>query len=185
MKIEVKPLEFPDVLYIRTKRLIDARGFFTETYSRRDFADAGIECSFVQDNHSYSASKGTVRGLHFQSAPHAQAKLVRVVRGSVLDVVVDIRRSSSTFGRWISLKLSSEDGEQIFVPAGYAHGFCTLENDTEVAYKVSAFYTPEHDHGIRWNDPALAIDWPVTEESAILSEKDRNLPLLKDSRHLA
>jgi dTDP-4-dehydrorhamnose 3,5-epimerase len=179
--IDLTPLTFPDVLLIRTKRFGDARGFFTETYNRQRFAGAGIDYEFVQDNHSMSAERGTVRGLHFQVPPFAQAKLVRVTRGAIVDVIVDVRRQSPTFGKWISVKITAEGGEQILLPEGYAHGFCTLEPNTEVIYKVSCYYSPEHELGIRWNDPALGIAWPVAGAEAVLSDRDSRHPLLKDS----
>jgi len=158
----------------------DARGWFSETWRQDVWAEAGIGVDFVQDNESFSAAKGTIRGLHFQLAPAAQAKLVRVVRGSILDVAVDIRPGSSTFGQHIAVELSAAEGQQLFIPAGFAHGFCTLEADTHIAYKVSAYYSPEHDRGIRWNDPDLAINWPVNEDEATLSEKDRGQKSLKE-----
>ncbi len=158
----------------------DERGFFSETWSRQTFAAAGIDCDFVQDNHSLSRLKGTVRGLHFQTPPFAQAKLVRVVRGAILDVAVDLRRGSPTFGQHAAVELSAESWHQFFIPQGFAHGFCTLQADTEVLYKVSAPYSPEHDRGLKWNDEALAIDWPVSADEAILSAKDRMHPRLAD-----
>jgi dTDP-4-dehydrorhamnose 3,5-epimerase len=178
MKLDIVSLDFPDVKVIRTARISDARGFFAETYVHRDFAGVGVADEFVQDNQSFSVSAGTVRGLHFQIPPFAQAKLVRVLRGRVLDVVVDLRRSSATFGKHITVELSAEDGDQLYVPIGFAHGFCTLVPDTEVFYKVSNVYSPTHDSGLNWSDPALGIHWPVSKSQAILSEKDRALPLL-------
>ncbi|UVF22031.1 dTDP-4-dehydrorhamnose 3,5-epimerase [Microvirga terrae] len=178
--MKVEPTVLPDVRVVSPQRIGDRRGFFSETYNRQRFTDAGIDVEFVQDNHSLSASAGTVRGLHFQSVPFAQAKLVRVVRGRILDVVVDIRRSSPTFGKHIAVELSAENGLQLFVPIGFAHGFCTLEPDTEIVYKVSAYYSSAHDHGMRWNDPSLGIDWPVAPADAVLSDKDRGQPLLAD-----
>jgi len=158
----------------------DARGFFSETWNRAAFAAIGIDCDFVQDNHSLSRRKGTVRGLHFQTPPFAQAKLVRVTRGAVLDVAVDIRHGSPTFGQHVTVELSAENWRQLFVPEGFAHGFCTLQPDTEVLYKVSAPYAPDHDKGLLWNDPALAIDWRVSADDAVVSDKDRAHPLLAD-----
>jgi len=158
----------------------DARGFFSETWSRTAFAAIGIDCDFVQDNHSLSHVKGTVRGLHFQTPPFAQAKLVRVARGAVFDVAVDIRQGSPNFGRHVAVKLSAENWYQLFVPPGFAHGFCTLQPDTEVLYKVSAAYAPAHDKGLLWNDPALAIDWPVKADEAMVSDKDRAQPPLAE-----
>jgi dTDP-4-dehydrorhamnose 3,5-epimerase len=178
--LEVKPLELKEVLLITPKRFGDRRGYFSETYNKNTFSEAGITLEFVQDNHSTSAETGTIRGLHFQKAPKAQAKLVRVVRGSVFDVAVDIRKSSPTFGKWVSAVLTAERGEQIFVPVGYAHGYCTLEPDTEVIYKVSEFYAPDHELAIRWDDPAIGISWPL-KGAPVLSPKDEISPLLKDS----
>ena len=166
----------PAVKLIRPRRHADARGVFAETYSARVLRSAGITATFVQDNHSISSQKGTVRGLHFQIPPHAQAKLVRVVRGAILDVAVDLRHGSPTFGRHVAAVLTAGDWSTLFVPEGFAHGFCTLEPDTEVVYKASTYYAPTHDRGVRWNAPALGIDWPVTEATATLSEKDRSQP---------
>ena len=178
MKIE--RLDIPDVLLLTPQRHGDHRGFFSETYNKRVMADAGILLNFVQDNHSQSVAKGTLRGLHFQIPPMAQHKLVRVVCGSVLDVAVDIREGSPTFGRYVSAVISAEAGKQILVPVGFAHGFCTLEPNTELLYKVTDYYSAEHDRGIRWNDTSLAIEWPVGEAEAVLSGKDMELPVLKD-----
>jgi len=149
----------------------DERGFFLETYSRKEFEQAGIVAEFVQDNHSMSGQKGVLRGLHFQRPPVSQAKLVRVTKGSVYDVIVDLRKNSKTFGRWQGFELSSGNFNMLFVPKGFAHGFCTLENETEFIYKVDEFYSPEKDSGIAWNDRTLSIDWPIQEP--ILSEKDK------------
>lgn len=162
------------------KRFADERGFFCETYARARFGEIGIPTEFVQDNYSLSYRRGVVRGLHFQTPPFAQAKLVRAGRGSFLDVVVDIRHGSPTFGRHITVQLDADAGTQIYIPDGFAHGFCTLEPNTEIIYKVSAPYAPEHDGGLAWDDPALAIDWPVRHSEAILSAKDRLLPRLQD-----
>ncbi|MCB8818944.1 dTDP-4-dehydrorhamnose 3,5-epimerase [Microvirga rosea] len=178
--IEVEPTELQDVKIISTKTFADARGVFIETYNHSSFAAAGIGETFVQDNFSLSIHKGTVRGLHFQLPPFGQAKLVRVGRGRILDVVVDLRRGSSTFGKHVAVELSAANRLQIFVPVGFAHGFCTLEPDTEVHYKVSAPYSPAHDRGLAWDDPALAIAWPVAAEQAILSDKDTRHPRLAD-----
>lgn len=178
--IDVTRLELDGVLIVTPKRFGDRRGFFSETYNRSVFAKAGVALEFVQDNHSLSAEAGTVRGLHFQVAPKAQAKLVRVARGAIFDVVVDVRKSSPGFGKWTSATITAERGEQIFIPAGYAHGFCTLEPDTEVLYKVSDYYSPEHEVGIFWDDPAIGIRWPL-QGKALLSVKDEKNPLLKDT----
>ena len=154
--------------------------FSLEVYSRRALAEAGIDIEFVQDNHSLSAEKGTVRGLHFQTPPFAQDKLVRVVRGSVFDVAVDLRRDSPTYGRYVSVVLSAATWNQLLVPVGFGHGFMTLEPDTEVIYKVSEYYAPEHDKGLLWNDPAFCIQWPIPEDEAVLSDKDRRHPRLAE-----
>jgi dTDP-4-dehydrorhamnose 3,5-epimerase len=168
----------PAVKLIRPRRHADSRGVFAETYSARALRANGIGVNFVQDNHSISLRKGTVRGLHCQIPPYAQAKLVRVVRGAILDVAVDLRHGSPTFGRHVAAVLTAEDWSTLFVPEGFAHGFCTLEPETEVVYKASAHYAPTYDRGVRWNDPGLGIDWPVPDDAAILSEKDRGLPPL-------
>lgn len=161
-------------------KFVDHRGYFSETYNETEFKKAGVYGRYVQDNQSLSVAKGAVRGLHFQIQPFAQDKLIRVISGSILDVAVDIRRDSPTFGQHVTAVLSAENGQQIFVPAGFAHGFCTLEPNTEVFYKVTNYYSPEHDRGIIWNDPDIGIDWPVTPEEAILSDKDRDNPRLGD-----
>ena len=178
MKLDVSPLSIPAVKLIRTTRFSDQRGYFAETYVHRDFAAAGLINDFIQDNQSASIAKGTVRGLHFQTSPFAQAKLIRVLRGKILDVAVDLRRSSSSYGKHIAVELDAKAGDQLLVPAGFAHGFCTLEDHTEVFYKVDAVYSPAHDCGVNWADPALAIHWPVMERQAILSDKDRTWPPL-------
>jgi dTDP-4-dehydrorhamnose 3,5-epimerase len=172
-------LDIPGLLLARLNRHEDPRGVFIETYSETAFAKAGLP-RFVQDNESLSRNKGTVRGLHFQTDPYAQAKLVRCTQGSMFDVAVDIRRGSPTFGKHAALTLSAGDGLLLFVPVGFAHGFCTLEPDTVVQYKVSAPYAPGNDAGIAWDDPALGIDWPVKPAAAVLSDKDRRLPRLAD-----
>ncbi len=180
MGIEVAPLEIADVKLVRTRKFGDHRGFFSEVYSRAAFVEAGIGIDFVQDNHSLSAEKGTVRGLHFQTPPFGQDKLVRVVRGSILDVAVDLRRSSSSYGKHVSAVISADEWNQILVPIGFAHGFMTLEPNTEVIYKVSNYYAPDHDKGLLWNDPELGIDWPLPEGAAVLSDKDRKQPRLAE-----
>lgn len=176
----VEPLAIPDVKLIRPKRFGDHRGFFSEVYSKPALAAAGITLDFIQDNHSRSEKKGTVRGLHFQTAPFAQDKLVRVTRGSILDVAVDLRRGSPTYGKHVTAEISAENWTQILVPVGFAHGFCTLEPDTEVLYKVTAPYSPQHDGGVQWNDPDIGIDWPITAGAAVLSDKDGKLPRFRD-----
>ncbi len=180
MSVTVESLAIPDVKILRPKKHGDARGFFSETFSQRALKDAGIDLDFVQDNHAFSAAKGTMRGLHFQTPPFAQDKLVRVIHGSILDVAVDLRRSSPTYGKHVAVVISAEDWNQILVPAGFAHGLLTLEPDTEVLYKVTNYYSPQHDLGLLWNDPALAIAWPISEADAILSAKDKVQPRLAD-----
>ncbi|HEV2418253.1 MAG TPA: dTDP-4-dehydrorhamnose 3,5-epimerase [Terriglobia bacterium] len=182
--MEVQSAAIPDVKIVKPKKHGDSRGFFSETYQKRALAEAGIHLDFVQDNHSLSAERGVVRGLHFQIAPYAQDKLVRVVRGSVFDVAVDLRKESPTFGKHVSIVLSAADWNQLLVPVGFAHGFCTLEPGTEMIYKVTAYYSPEHDKGLFWNDPDLAIPWPISPDEAILSEKDRRLPPLAKLKDL-
>ncbi|GJL92357.1 dTDP-4-dehydrorhamnose 3,5-epimerase [Hyphococcus sp.] len=180
--MDVHPLDIPEVKIITPRRFADDRGFFSEAYNARAFKAAGVDADFIQDNHSYSAKTGTVRGLHYQAPPHAQSKLVRVVRGSIIDVAVDARKASPTFGKWVKAELSAENGKQIFVPKGFLHGFVTLETDTEVAYKVDAFYDGASDGAVRWNDPNLAIDWGVSAASASLSDKDAKAQSWSDFR---
>jgi dTDP-4-dehydrorhamnose 3,5-epimerase len=177
---EVVATEIPDVKIITPRRFGDNRGFFSEVYNARAFHEAGIDLDFVQDNHSLSAAAGTLRGLHFQSAPFAQNKLVRVPRGKILDVAVDIRQSSPTYGRHVAVELSAENWRQLLVPIGFAHGFVTLEPDTEVIYKVTNYYSAANDLGIAWDDPGLAIDWHFPKDAVTLSDKDRKHPLLRD-----
>jgi dTDP-4-dehydrorhamnose 3,5-epimerase len=172
--------KLPEVRLIEPPRFGDARGFFSETYSQRAFSEAGIDAVFVQDNHSLSAVRGTVRGLHFQAHPFAQDKLVRVVRGRILDVAVDIRQGSPTFGQHVSVEISAEKGNQVLIPIGFAHGLVTLEDNTEVLYKVSDFYSAEHDRGVLWNDPGVGIDWRLGGMEPQLSDKDQRHPLLAD-----
>lgn len=171
---------FPGLFIITPTRHGDARGFFTESYNARRFADAGIGEIFIQDNRSRSVSKGTIRGLHFQTPPYAQAKLVSCIRGRLLDVVVDIRSGSPSFGQHFGIELSAENGTQLFVPTGFAHGFCTLVDDTEIAYKVSEYYAPESDAGLSFDDKTLSINWPVFDNEWILSDKDRKFPELSE-----
>jgi dTDP-4-dehydrorhamnose 3,5-epimerase len=178
--MEVSAMEIPEVKLLRLKKHGDQRGFFSETYSRRELVAAGITCDFVQDNHSLSVPSGVVRGLHFQVPPFAQHKLVRVTRGAIFDVAVDVRRGSPSYGRHVAAVLTADEWNQIFIPSGFAHGLCTLEPNTEVLYKVSAYYAPRHDRGLLWDDPALAIDWPVAPDRIILSEKDRRHPVLAE-----
>ena len=172
--------EIEGLVLIEPKRFGDHRGFFSETYNAARLAEKGFSKAFVQDNHSLSAEPGTVRGLHFQSPPSAQDKLVRVVRGAILDIAVDLRRGSPTFGDHVAVELSAANWLQLLVPAGFAHGFVTRAPDTEVLYKVTAYYAPDHDHGILWSDPTLGIDWGLNPAAAHLSDKDRAQPRLAD-----
>ncbi len=178
--MEILTLDIPEVKILKPRKFGDDRGFFSETYNKRILAEQGIELNFVQDNHAFSAERGTIRGLHFQAPPYAQDKLVRVAQGSVLDVAVDIRRGSPTYGKFVSAVISAEAWNQILVPIGFAHGLCTLEPDTVVIYKVTNYYAPDHDLGLLWNDPDIGIDWPVGENEARLSDKDRRQPRLRD-----
>lgn len=178
MKVETLPLA--GLLLIEPARIGDARGFFSETFRVDRFEEAAGPVRFVQDNHSLSAGRGTIRGLHYQRAPRAQGKLVRVTRGAVLDVAVDIRSGSPTFGRHVALELSAENWRQLWIPAGFLHGFCALCDDVEVMYKVDDYYSREHDAGVRWDDPDIGIAWPVSADEAQLSDKDRVLPLLRE-----
>jgi dTDP-4-dehydrorhamnose 3,5-epimerase len=160
------------VIEVIPQRHGDARGFFSETWQRDRFAAQGIANDWVQENHSRSAERGTVRGLHFQAPPAAQAKLVRVVRGAIFDVAVDLRRGSPSYGQWVAVELSAAKWNQLFIPAGFAHGFMTIEPDSEVVYKVDALWSPDRERAIRWDDPEIAIDWPDPGRPALLSAKD-------------
>ena len=182
--VQVIVTDIPEVKVLVPRRFGDPRGVFCETYSKRTLGSLGIEFDFVQDNQSISTERGVVRGLHFQLPPFAQAKLIRVARGAVFDVVVDIRRSSPTFGKHVTATLTADNWQQVFVPAGFAHGFCVLEPNTDVIYKVTNFYSPEHDRGLIWNDPDLGIKWPVSAADAKLSEKDLRHPRLRDAKEL-
>jgi dTDP-4-dehydrorhamnose 3,5-epimerase len=182
--MQVIPTEIPDVKILLPKQFKDHRGFFSEVYSTKLLKEAGITCPFIQDNHSLSVEKGVLRGLHYQVGPMAQDKLIRVVRGAILDIAVDVRRNSPTFGQHARAVVSAENWQQIFVPVGFAHGFVTLEPNTEVLYKVSSFYSPQDERGIRWNDPALGIDWGISEASAVLSDRDRHHPTLANAQDL-
>jgi dTDP-4-dehydrorhamnose 3,5-epimerase len=179
--LDIQNLPIDGVMHLTPRRFADSRGYFVETYNRKTIAAAGITATFVQDNQSLSARRGTIRGLHFQLAPEPQAKLVRVMAGSVYDVAVDLRAGSPSYGRWCSATLTAAAGEQLFIPAGFAHGFCTLEDHTMVAYKVDGFYAKACESGLRWDDPDLAIDWPVTAAEVQVSDKDAVLPLLRDA----
>jgi dTDP-4-dehydrorhamnose 3,5-epimerase len=176
--MEILRTEIPDVVVVTPRRFADGRGFFAETFNARRYAALAPGVAFVQDNLSLSRARHTVRGLHFQAPPRAQAKLVAVLQGAVLDVAVDIRRGSPTWGRHVAVTLTAARGEQMVVPAGFAHGYCTLEPDTLVAYKVSDDYAPETEGGLLWCDPALAIAWPVDSAAAVLAERDRRFPPL-------
>lgn len=170
--MQVEQTALPGVVILTPRRFGDGRGHFSETWNRSRFAGHGIACDFVQDNQSLSVARGTVRGLHCQAPPHAQAKLVRVVAGAVLDVAVDVRRGSPDYGRWVAVPLSAADGRQLFIPEGFLHGFVTLEPMTEVLYKCSAHYAPECERAVRFDDPAIGVDWGIDPAAAILSEKD-------------
>jgi dTDP-4-dehydrorhamnose 3,5-epimerase len=175
---EIRPTNLNGVLEIVPARFGDARGFFSETYNASRLAKAGIDLAFVQDNHSLSARRGVLRGLHYQLPPRAQDKLVRVVRGAIFDVAVDIRKGSPTFAKWVGVELSAEKWNQLLVPKGFAHGFVTLTENTEVVYKVTDYYSPAQDRSIRYDDPDIAINWPVTDGELQLSDKDMAAPRL-------
>src|SRR2546423_11355814 len=182
--MQVIPSEIPDVRILMPQKHGDHRGFFSEVYSRKVLAEGGIVSDFVQDNQSLSAQKGVLRGLHYQIAPMAQDKLVRVVRGAILDIALDIRRSSPTFGTYVSAVISAANWRQILIPIAFAHGFVTLEANAEVIYKVSNYYSPGHERGIRWNDPQLGIAWATEPAHALLSKRDAEHPLLTDANDL-
>ena len=182
--MRIEPLAIADIRLLTPAKFGDARGFLSEVYKRETLAAAGIDVEFVQDNHTYTQAAGTVRGLHYQVPPCGQAKLIRVIGGAILDVAVDLRRGSPSFGKHVGARLSAEAWNQLFIPEGFAHGFCTLEADTEVVYKLSRPYAPAQERGIRWDDPALAIAWPVTAAAAIVSDRDRRLPRLAEQPDL-
>ena len=171
-------LEIPDVVLVEARKASDTRGFFAESYKQSEFSANGISATFVQDNWSHSV-RGVLRGLHYQKQPRAQAKLVMVVRGSIFDVAVDIRKGSSTYGRWVAAELSSDNLRMLYIPVGFAHGFCVLSEEADVLYKVSEEYSPELERGVLWSDRAMGIEWPIPEP--ILSKKDASLPLLTDA----
>ena len=173
-----RPPDLP--LAIVPKRYNDNRGWFSETFHQQRLRDLGIGCLFIQENQSSTKRAGTIRGFHFQSSPAAQAKLVSVLRGRILDIAVDIRRASPSFGKHVSIEVSAEGGQQLYIPIGFAHGFISLEDDVLVTYKVSDYYAPSHEGGIHWNDPDIAFPWPFKNEKIIMSEKDARLPYLKD-----
>ena len=178
--VEVRRLELDGLLEIRPKRFSDERGFFSEVWREDQMAAAGVDARFVQDNHSFSVARGVLRGLHFQLPPVGQDKLVRVPRGAIFDVAVDIRSGSPTFGKWAGLVISAVEWNQLYVPQGFAHGFVTLEENTEVIYKVSAPYSPEHERAVRFDDPAIGVAWPVEASALVLSDKDRSAPPLAE-----
>lgn len=180
MPFEFERMDIPDIILVKPKVFGDDRGFFMETFKRSDFDKYGINLDFVQDNHSKSEG-GVVRGLHYQLNPKAQGKLVRVSRGKLIDVVVDIRKGSPFYGKWLSVELSEENKHMLWVPPGFAHGVCILEDDTDLLYKATGEYSLEHDRGILWNDPEIGVDWPIDDPS--LSEKDMKQPLLKDAEN--
>jgi len=179
--LDARPLGLDGVHELTPLKFGDERGFFSETYNKERLLDVGVNLEFVQDNQSFSAASGTLRGLHYQLPPKAQDKLVRVVQGRIFDVAVDIRRGSPTFARWVGLEVSAEKWNQILIPAGFAHGFVTLEPDTMVIYKVTNTYSPEYDRSIRFDDPHIGIDWPVDIKSVLLSEKDKSAPPLAEA----
>ena len=176
--VEFRRLALDGLVEIRPRRFADERGFFSETWNDAEWRDAGIAIHFVQDNHSLSKARGTLRGLHFQAPPAAQAKLVRVTRGSAFDVAVDLRPASPTYRQWAGVTLSADAWNQLLIPEGFAHGFLTLEPDTEVQYKASVAYSPAHDRAVRFDDPAIAVDWPLPAAELVLSDRDRAAPLL-------
>jgi dTDP-4-dehydrorhamnose 3,5-epimerase len=178
--MRIEPLDLQGVLLITPQKFGDSRGFFSETWSAPKLAAQGFHENFVQDNHSLSAQPGTVRGLHCQIAPSVQGKLVRVVRGAIWDVAVDIRHGSPTYGKYAAVELSAENWRQLWIPGGFLHGFCTIQPDTEVIYKVTADYDRAAERGVIWNDPDLALPWPVRPQDAVLSDKDQNQPRLAD-----
>jgi dTDP-4-dehydrorhamnose 3,5-epimerase len=176
--MQVLDTDIADIKLLKPVRHVDSRGFFSEVFKENVLRENGIDIHFVQHNHSLSVNKGVVRGLHFQIPPFAQAKLLRVTAGSIFDVAVDIRWGSPSFGRHVAGVLSAADWNQIFIPEGFAHGYCTLKPGTEVVYKVNAYYSPEHDRGLLWSDPVLGIAWPVSVNEALVSDKDRTHPVL-------
>ncbi|MGO4725456.1 MULTISPECIES: dTDP-4-dehydrorhamnose 3,5-epimerase [unclassified Inquilinus] len=179
--VELSSTEIPDVKLVRLRKFQDDRGYFFETWSADRFREAGLPFDFVQDNQAGSVSAGTMRGLHYQTAPNAQGKLIGVIRGSIFDVAVDIRHGSPTFGRSIGVTLTAADPARLWVPPGFAHGYVTLEPDTEVVYKVTSGYAPKAEGGIRWDDPALGIDWPIAPGEMVVNDRDRSWPRLADA----
>ncbi|MHA2029157.1 MAG: dTDP-4-dehydrorhamnose 3,5-epimerase [Candidatus Kariarchaeaceae archaeon] len=180
MPFEFFPLDIPEVILIQPRKFQDQRGYFMEVFKASDFKANGIDYTFIQDNHSLS-SKGVIRGFHFQINPHAQGKLVRVIRGSLFDVAVDIRKGSPTYAKWVGIELSAANQKMLWIPAGFAHGMCSLEDNTELLYKVTAEYSPDHDSGIRYNDPQINVIWPI--KNPLVSDKDNNLPLISEAKN--
>ncbi len=178
--MQIERTAIDGVLIVRPRKIGDERGFFSETYKREALAEAGADIDWIQDNHAFSAQRGVVRGLHFQAPPNAQAKLMRVIRGAIYDVAVDIRKGSATYGQHVGIELGAENWAQLLVPAGFAHGYCALTENTEVHYKVSADYAPSEESGLLWNDPDLAIAWPISASEAILSPRDRTWQRFRD-----
>ena len=178
--MKITALSIPDIKLIEPKVFKDKRGVFMESYSKRSFEQGGIECDFVQDNYSLSINAGVIRGLHFQHPPFAQAKLIWVTKGRIWDVALDLRKASPTYGQHVSIELSHKTPQMLFIPVGFAHGFATMEPNSEVQYKTDNYYAPDHDAGILWSDPDIAIDWPVKSGDVILSDKDAALPAFAD-----
>jgi dTDP-4-dehydrorhamnose 3,5-epimerase len=178
--VQVERLSIPEVLLLTPRRHGDARGWFSETYAKRELEKAGVHDDFVQDNQAYSAERGTLRGLHLQIPPQPISKLVRCLRGAIFDVAVDVRAGSPTFGRWVGAELSADNGRQLYCPRGFAHAYVTLTPDAEVAYKIDGYYAPDCERGLRWNDPAIGIDWPIPASAIVTNARDGALPLLAD-----
>lgn len=178
--LDVEETALSGVVILTPRRFGDARGWFTESWNAERMAAAGLNYDFVQDNHSFSAKAGTLRGLHYQAPPHAQDKLVRCIRGAILDVAVDVRKGSPTWAKWVSVELSAENGKQLLVPKGFLHGFVTLTEDTEVQYKCTDVYAPDCDGSVRWDDPEIGIDWRLNGQDPVLSDKDIKAPYLRD-----
>lgn len=178
--MKITPLAIPEVLLITPARHGDERGWFSETFRQSALEEQGFSGAFIQDNHVRSTSRGIVRGLHFQKPPHGQAKLLRCVRGAIFDVAVDIRKGSPTWGQWVGAELSAENAQQLLVPEGFAHGYCTLTDECEVIYKVTGYYAPQAEGALRWNDPAIGIDWTMPNEEISANARDAAAPLLAD-----
>ena len=178
--MQVERLAIPDVLLLTPKRYGDARGWLSEVYSRKAMAQAGLPAEFVQDNQAFSPKRGTLRGLHLQIPPQPIAKLVRCIRGAIFDVAVDVRAGSPTFGRWVGAELTADNGAMLLAPRGFAHAYCTLTDNAEVLYKLDGYYAPDCERGLRWDDPAIGIDWPIAADQLTINDRDRALPLLAD-----